>query len=176
MGLDDLVDEKTPDSSSSSSSTTSGSSTEEILPEVTFIRDTDTGDLEVRRYPESVWEDQTFKHEKVELIIKSKEELTRIKNKLKEHDVTNYVSIIKDDPERALELAHHAKQTYFSQVIDHNQRCPICNEKVDLYTDKYERIGRKVIHRNHTIGDLADAGMINDLETEWDFVEKHHKS
>lgn len=177
MGLDSVVNENSP-SGDKSSSTNSGSSrssgstsSSESLPEVSFIRDTETGELEVRRYPDSIWSDQTFLNEKAELIIKGKSEFRLLKDRISKQAKEDLSELLRDDPERALKLCKMVKGSGTDERSTPQQTCPVCKQKVNLFKEKYERIGEKVVHRKHTIGDLADAGLLGDIEREWDFVE-----
>lgn len=180
MGLDNLVDEKSPDSKSSSSrssSSSSGSTTSrKSLPEVSFIRNTETDELEVRRYPESIWPDQSFINEKMEFIIEGKDTFRRLKDTINKQAQEDLNDLLKSDPERALKLCRLARGSGEGAKQSAQQTCPVCKQKINPFKDEYERIGEKVIHRNHSVGDLADAGLIGDIEREWDFVESQFRN
>lgn len=176
MGLDNLVNDKSPDDQTSSSSSSSSSTrSREKLPEVTFLRNDDTGELEARRYPDAIWEDQSHLNETIELIIPSKTSLSTYRDLIEKRANENLIDLMREDPERALDLCRTAKGSVRQEKPKTRQSCPVCTNKVDLYKDDYERIGDKVIHGNHTVSELAEAGLIGDIEREWDFVESQFR-
>lgn len=177
MGLDNLVNDKSPEQTSSSSTSSSGSSSKsrEKLPEVTFLRDDETGELEVRKYPDAIWEEQSFLTETVELIIPSKTSLKTYQDMIKRHSNENLIDLMREDPERALDLCETVKGASKQEKPFAQQTCPVCDEKVDLFKEEYARINDKVVHGQHTVTDLDDAGLIGDIERNWDFVESQYR-
>lgn len=175
MGLDNLVNENSPKGSASSSSSSGSSKSRKKLPEVSFVRNED-GELEARRYPDAIWEEQSFLDETVELIIPSKTSFTTYQDLIKRHADEDLIELMREDPERALDLCQTVKGASKQEKPFAKQTCPVCDEKVDLFKEEYERIGDKVVHGQHTVTDLADAGLIGDIEREWDFVESQYKN
>lgn len=193
MGLkpvEDVEGQSSDDSDSSSSTrsrsstSSSGSSSDHPFPKYerrcpqAVVKDTDDG-IQFFWYPDPAikpvpfsqqWYGQPYemdcaRPEEWEHVWWSKEEFAIDERAVEQVYDYNLMKILKDRPERGLELRREARKKFARPERDATESqmerpCRVCENRLDIREDEYERVENSLICPDHSTTELIEAGVL----------------
>jgi hypothetical protein len=90
-------------------------------------------------------------------------EVKRVEQMVEEELCKDLRELLDDDPEQALKaITEAAKSESPKQRPSRTRPCGVCGDDIDFIGGDYEQVNGKRVCSNHTVQDIAEAGLLDD--------------
>lgn len=90
-------------------------------------------------------------------------EVRRVEQMVEDELGKDFKELLDDDPEKALKAVTEAAKSHSpKQRPSRTRPCPVCNDDLDYIGGDYQQVNGKRVCSNHTVQDIADAGLLDD--------------
>lgn len=108
----------------------------------------------------SSWE-RKLQPEEMERYWMNNQDFNRVVHMVQKELDMDLVELLRDDAEKALRAIKRAAKAHSPQEpLPMREDCPVCGESIHCIRGEYEMVGKRRVHKSHTVEDLAEAGLL----------------